>query len=163
MNKWTIAKSLLLVTTALPAGPLWAQGEQGAIPGEQRKDVSAPTASVNAGLDVVAGHDDNVYAVRNREQDDGYLLLLPFIDGSLRSGEAELTLRGSGEVGRYADLTSEDYDDWRLGADGRATLMSGLSLVSGAEWRWDHESRASPEAVSGLAPTQYDRVLATSA
>jgi hypothetical protein len=117
----------------------------------------APSQAINLGLELAGGYDDNVYATRNREQDDFYLLAKPFAKAELASAASSATLRAEGEIGRYAELTSENYEDWLLAADGRTRLTRNLSLLGGAEWRWDHEGRASPEAVSGVEPTRYRR------
>jgi hypothetical protein len=88
---------------------------------------AAPAAQtskgLNAGLEIGGGYDDNVYAIRNYEAADFYLTVRPFVRSKLGSGGTTLTLRGEGEIGRYADLTSEDYDDWTLGGDGRAARV----------------------------------------
>lgn len=112
---------------------------------------------LNAGIEIGGGYDDNVYATRNREEDDFHLTVRPFLKADLGATGTSLALRGEGEMGRYADLATENYEDWTLGGDGRARLSKDFSLIGGVEWRWDHESRSSPEAVSGLEPTQYRR------
>lgn len=145
---------MLLTTACVLAAPARAQ-DAPQLPPET--PTTQTEGGLNAGVEINAGYDDNVYATRNREADDIYLTVRPFVRGELGSGATTLTLRGEGEIGRYADLTSEDYEDWSLAGDGRARLAKDLTLIAGAEWRWDHESRASPEAVSGTTPTEYQR------
>ncbi len=139
------------------AVPAAAQDAQGAPASDAQQSTGATDSAVNVGLGVDGGYNDNVYATRNREQGDFYLLAKPFASVNVGSGGTTASLRGEGEIGRYAELTSENYDDWLLAADGRARLNQDLSLIGGAEWRWDHEARTSPEAVSGLEPTRYQR------
>lgn len=144
----------LLITTALIAVPAAAQEmptDAGPVP---KAETPSP---LDVGIEITGGYNDNIFATRNREEGDFVLLLRPSVRANLGSGDTTLSLRGESEIGRYADFTSEDYEDWLLAADGRAHLSTDLSLIGGAEWRWDHENRASPEAVSGLEPTQYQR------
>lgn len=156
MSSYVTLRALLLATTVVLSAPAFAQE---AI----ETPVPAPPAEVeqespvNAGVSIATGYNDNVYATRNREEGDFYALVRPFVRVDLGSAGTTLKLRGDGEVNRYDKLPAEDYEDWSLAADGRARLGADLSLIGGAEWRWDHESRASPEAVSGLEPTQYQR------
>ena len=157
MRDFSVFKAILMLTVAVSALPLAAQDAEEAPTPDRREADSGPGSRVNAGFDLSVGYDDNVYATRNRELDDFYLLARPFVRADLGAGDTRLTLRGEGEIGRYEELTSEDYDDWMVSADGRARLSGNLSLLGGAEWRWNHESRSSPEAVSGLEPTQYQR------
>ena len=153
-----ISKVLLLATAAaISAQPAQARQAQ-AQPAEAAPSQNAASAPrLDAGVEISAGYSDNIFATRNREEDDLLLQLRPFARLDLGSPQNGVTLRGEGEVGRYADFGSEDYDDWLIGADGRARLNSSLSLIAGGEWRWDHEDRTSPDAVAGLEPTDYQR------
>ena len=144
--------ALLLGAALLPVAAM-AQSPP-APPPEQE---AAGTVSVDAGVEASIAYVDNIFATRNREEDDLLLLLRPYARFDLGSGRDRLTLRGSGEIGRFGDFGSEDYEDWLVALDGRKRLATDLSLTAGAEWRWEHESRASPDAVGGLEPTEYQR------
>ncbi len=160
MIRFTIVRALLLATVASLATTVAAQESDPEAAAISVDTVAPPTGSnqpANLGLEITGGYDDNVYAIRNREADDFYLLVKPFARAQLGSERSSVTFRAEGEIGRYADLTNEDYEDWLLSADKRARLSSDVSLIGGAEWRWDHEGRASPEAASGLEPTRYRR------
>ncbi len=149
-------RALLLASAVFLSRPVLAQ-EASESPDPSPVPEAGQESPVNAGVSIATGYDDNVYATRNRKADDFYALMRPFVTIDLASAGTTLKLRGDGEVGRYDKLTAEDYEDWSLAADARAPLGADLSLIGGAEWQWDHESRASPEAVSGLEPTQYQR------
>lgn len=152
-----VLKLVLLLTAAAVAMPAAAQEEEEQTSRSTPESAAAAPRRLDAGVDIGGGYNDNVYATRNKELDDFYLLARPFVRADLGSGDNRLSIRGEGEIGRYAELTSEDYEDWTVATDGRARLSNALALVGGAEWRWEHENRSSPEAVSGLEPTQYQR------
>lgn len=151
----TVFRALLLAAITMPASAAMGQDTNGQAPAPA--SVTKPSQPVNIGVEVSGTYNDNIYATRNRTQDDFQLLIKPFLRVDLGSAGTSATLRAEGELGRYAELTSENYNDWLLAADGRVQVTPGLSLIGGSEWRWDHESRASPDAVSGLEPTRYQR------
>ena len=109
--------------------------------------------SVSAGVE----YNDNIFATRNDEVDDILVSLKPSANYSLGDRNNRLTLSGSGELGRYLDNSIEDYNDWQVGINARSRLSPDVTLVAGGDYRWDHENRASPEAVNGIEPTQYER------
>jgi opacity protein-like surface antigen len=119
----------------------------------------APSSSsrFDASLHLDAGYDDNIFATRSSEVDDMLFVARPALGFSTGSGGDRLTLRSSAEIGRYADNESENYEDWLIGVETRLRLSPSFSVLAGGDYRWDHENRASPEAVNGLEPTEYER------
>lgn len=150
-------KVLILSTASGLTAPALAQNVPLNLPATEAAAIASDSPRLDAGLELATGYDDNIYVTRNREQDDFYLIVRPSLKLKLGSGDTTLNVRGAGEIARYADLSSEDYEDWSLAGDARAALSKTVSLTAGAEWRWDHESRASPDAVSGIEPTRYQR------
>jgi hypothetical protein len=157
MKQLDTFKALLLLTASAAAVPASAQEAAPAPDAVLQAKPAASGQNVNVGVEIADGYNDNVYATRNREQADFFLLVRPTARVDVGSGANTLSLRGAGEIGRYAELTSENYNDWSLAGDGRARLAKDLSLIGGAEWSWEHEARSSPEAVDGLEPTRYRR------
>jgi hypothetical protein len=111
--------------------------------------------TVDVAVDVGGGYTDNLFATRNYEVDDFLIIARPSLRITAFDGENRFTLRGEGELGRYAEHESEDYNDWLIGADGRLRASPGVVLLGGADYRWEHESRTSPEAQNGSEPTRY--------
>jgi hypothetical protein len=139
--------------------PASASSRQDA-PAPGRPDLEARPASgnrLNLSLEAGAEYNDNIFATRNGEVDDLLLSVRPSANFTLGDQKNRITLSGSGELGRYIDNDGEDYDDWQIGLNGRSQLSSDITLVAGGDYRWDHESRASPEAVNGTEPTEYQR------
>jgi hypothetical protein len=110
---------------------------------------------LDLGIDFSVGYSDNLFATRNYKVDDLIFVTRPTARFTLKEGQDSLVLRGSGEIGRYKDVTDENYDDWLLGADGRVQVSRNLTLLGGGEYQWEHESRESPDAENGFRPTKY--------
>jgi hypothetical protein len=143
---------MLSTCVLLAASPAVAQ-EAAPVP-------AADTSSsvLDLGIDLSGGYSDNLFATRNYKVDDFILVMSPTARWTFVDGQDRIVLRGEGEIGRYSDVKSENYDDWLLGADGRFQISSDLTLLGGGEYQWEHESRSSPDAESGLEPTEYDRL-----
>ena len=109
----------------------------------------------NTGVTVSEVYSDNIFVNRNNKQQDTYTVFAPYLDADVDAGQHTLKLRGGAEIGRYNRFASEDYEDFYLGADGRYRFGATTSLIGGAEYRWEHEPRESPDAVNGAEPTKY--------
>lgn len=145
-------KAALLISSAVLAQPARAQDSPAPPPAE-----SPVTTSFDAGIESTIGYSDNIFATRQGEVDDVLLTLRPSLNFNLRSGEDRLSIRAEGEIGRHSDFSSEDYDDWLIGLDGRFRAAPNLTLLAGGEYQWEHEARASPDAENGVEPTRYER------
>lgn len=137
------------------------------IPGQQATPVETPleqpllhtlTAgpfAINATAAAGELFSDNIYVTKNRKNSDWISTLATGLTATLGEGGNQLTLRGGVNLGRYARYTSENYNDYYVGADGRVRLDAATSLFGGASYDWTHESRESPDAVNGIKPTKY--------
>tara|TARA_R110000824_G_scaffold85425_3_gene212289 strand:+ start:4703 stop:7162 length:2460 start_codon:yes stop_codon:yes gene_type:complete len=119
--------------------------------------VASDTITVDAELDLALGYLDNIFATQNDEVSDLIGIARPRLDILAKGENYQISVTGRGEIGRYESNSAEDYDDWQIGLNSRARLSSGLTLVGGGDYRWDHENRSSPEDVNGLNPTEYQR------
>lgn len=108
-------------------------------------------------MEVAAGYIDNVFVTRRDEVDDLLVTVRPAVSWTAGQGDRRFSAYARGELGRFEEYDSEDYDDWTVGADGRYALAPGSVLIGGGDYEWRHESRASPEAVRGLEPTEYEQ------
>jgi opacity protein-like surface antigen len=61
----------------------------------------------------------------------------------------------SAEIGRYFDVTGENYLDAALRAEGRVQVAEGIVLFGGGDYLWEHEPRTSPDDARGTEPTEY--------
>lgn len=144
--------AVLLVGTALLAAQAHAQPAD-----SSRKAAPAATSktSVDFGLDFGWGYTDNLFATRNYEIGDQFVIVRPRAEITAVKGDSRTTIRAEGELGRYATHKSENYNDWLIGADTRLRASKGIVLLGGADYRWTHEPRESPEAQNGTEPTRY--------
>lgn len=110
----------------------------------------------NAGVTASEVYSDNIFVTRNNKQQDTYTVFAPYINANVDVGEHTLKLRSGAEIGRFNRFTSENYEDFYIGADGRYRFGANTSLIGGAEYRWEHEPRESPDAIGNAAePTKY--------
>lgn len=146
---------LLMMSAALAPLPAFAQtgpGEPGQSPPR-----SEEAGRFEASLEVGATYIDNIFVTRRDEVDDLVVTVRPSARWTLGQGDRRLSAYARGELGRFEEYDSEDYDDWTVGADGRYAVAPGAVMIGGGDYEWRHESRASPEAVRGLEPTEYER------
>jgi hypothetical protein len=111
--------------------------------------------TLDAGLEIGTGYTDNVFATRNFERSDFLFVARPTFQLTREKGDNRISVHAEGELGRYADHKSENYNDWLIGVDARLHAARGFVLLGGADYRWAHESRESPEAQNGSEPTRY--------
>jgi len=153
-GRGALARLMLSSCAMLVAAPALAQEAAGPTP----PGPASRSPTIDLGIDISGGYTDNLFATRNREVDDFIFVIRPTARVTFGEGQDRLTLRGEGELGRHADVESENYDDWLLGADGRVRASRNVTLLGGAEYQWEHESRSSPEAENGLEPTKFERL-----
>lgn len=70
-------------------------------------------------------------------------------------------MRGSADVGRYADSSSEDYEDYRLSANGRIDIRRDRYVYGALSFSELHEDRSSPDDANGVSPAEYREFLTT--
>lgn len=137
-------------TTAaqLPAAPPDARLKRGMLVG---------SFVLDAGAEVSAQYDDNIFATSRNKVDDIVTTVSPFLSLQSVWQKHEIKLDAGAAIGRYADRTSEDFEDLSAGIEGRYDLTGGSNLFAGARASREHESRESPDDVSGREPTLYRR------
>ncbi len=110
---------------------------------------------VDASIDVSGGYVSNVFATETAIQDDFVTVISPEVGVSKKGDGYSFALGGSAEVGRFLDLSSEDYVDGAVRGEGRVRLAPDVFLFGGADYQWEHEPRSSPDDVAGQEPTRY--------
>ncbi len=119
-------------------------------PGAQPAWVALPS------LRLSAVYDSNLFATRHAPVSDFAALFAPRLRLDRRHEGQRLRVDLGADLARYADRSSENYDDYWLDADGRWQLTSSLLGYAGAGYQAQHESRDSPDAdLSGTSPTTY--------
>ncbi len=99
-------------------------------------------------------HDDNIYADNALEVDDLITVITPKLVLEAEWSRAELDLGTDLVVGRYSDIGTEDYEDWRIWGDLGVDLGRG-QLLAKARHEDLHEDRTSPDDSRGIKPTEF--------
>lgn len=97
-------------------------------------------ASVAGGYE----YNDNIFATKTEKEDDNILTVAPRVDIASDWTRHALSAGAGIDAGRYLDNDSEDYDDWRIYADGRLDLANGR-ITASASHADQHEERTSPD------------------
>lgn len=143
--------------------PQLAQETEGQPPADSGTDATAEDVdavklgpfTLDVGLSVSQGYQDNVYATRNDKIGDGVVVVLPEFSLSTEGQPLEAEIYGNAEIGRYWDETSEDYEDFNFGFDTTYRITPTNAVFGGASFGRDHEERESPDDVDGSEPTLY--------
>jgi len=99
-------------------------------------------------------YDSNIFAIRDNEADDTRLTISPDLSFSSNWEQHLVNLNVGGELGRYNQFTSEDYDDYWVNLDGRYDISEKMNIFGGVSHIGDHEERGTPSVV-GTIPTTF--------
>lgn len=106
-------------------------------------------------LSVEEIYNSNVFATQTNERDDFITEIQPSLDLRSNWNNHALNLRADSRVVRFADISSEDVEDYTLAANGRLDVLRDLRVLGGAGYRVRHESRSSPDDQGGAEPAEY--------
>jgi len=99
-------------------------------------------------------HDSNLFADNNFEVDDQITVIKPKVVAIAEWSRADLELGADLAVGRYDDISAEDYEDLRVWSNLDVDL--GRGLLTAEVRREDlHEQRTSPDNRRGIRPTEF--------
>src|SRR5262249_51698415 len=108
-------------------------------------------------LGVEGMYTDNVFALDHNEQDDQAGIFLPSLRLNSATDSYSVELGARGEIARYADHSSEDYEDGRFWANGETQVGSVGTLGADVSFSNLHELRTSPDDIPGSDLTKYTR------
>ena len=128
-----------------------------------QKAAAQSQSDVTAGVEVVNKFNDNIFPTRNNRIADWITVVNPFVELSVENENLRFNLGGSAEIGRYADNTTENYEDYRVYINGRAELAPNTFLFAGIGHALEHEERSSLDDVNGVNPTLYQHTSAYAA
>lgn len=108
-------------------------------------------------ITVEGGYDDNVFTDDNDEQDDFFTTITPELDLRSNWSRHQLGLNVGGELRRYLDEDSQDYDDVFADLTGRLDITRDDALQGILAARRLHEDSSSPDSVEGddIDVTEY--------
>ena len=107
-------------------------------------------------LAVTAMFDDNIFSDSVDEIDDSITVISPSVNIKSIFSNHALNFNANADFGRFSDESSEDYDDFSLGIDGRLDIRRTTNVFGGVGLQELHEDRGSPDDVNGISPTEFD-------
>ena len=105
---------------------------------------------------------DNVFADDNMKASDTAFHVLPELRLQSRSPRHRAELGGNADIARYADLRTEDFDDFRFWALGDMQVRNG-KLEARLRLSDIHEDRTSPDDARGTELTRFKQNSVTAA
>ena len=99
---------------------------------------------------------DNVFRDDGGEKADFITTIRPRVAVRSDWPVHALTFDLNGAIGIYADNSSENFEDVRVGTGGRFDIDSETYIGAGANFQQLHEDRGSPDDVNGREPTEYN-------
>jgi hypothetical protein len=99
-------------------------------------------------------YNDNIFATDGNETDDFITLISPRVDVRSDWTKHAFDLYAKAAIGRYADQTGEDFEDFSVGTNGRLDITQRANLRAGVSYDRLHEGRGSPDDVrrQGVSP-----------
>jgi hypothetical protein len=107
-------------------------------------------------------YNDNIFATDGGEEDDFITLISPHVDVTSDWTKHAFDLYAKAAIGRYADQTGEDFEDFSVGTNGRLDITQRANLRAGVSYDRLHEGRGSPDDVRRaggsppVEPTLFD-------
>ena len=90
-------------------------------------------------------YNDNVFATDGDETDDFITLISPRVDVRSDWTKHAFDLYAKAAIGRHADQTEEDFEDFSVGTNGRLDITQRAKLRAGVSYDRLHEGRGSPD------------------
>ena len=104
--------------------------------------------------------DDNVYATDAPREADLISVFSPALVARTNGTRHSVRLSAGADLGRFRELSAENYDDWRVSADGLIDRTPGSRILLGGAFAKLHQPRDSPDDAGGLSPTEYTSATA---
>lgn len=99
---------------------------------------------------------DNVFAAEHQAQDDVVWRLRPELTLKAEGARHQAQAYARGGISRNLAFGSENFQDWRLGGDGRITVAPGTRLAAGAQVSHGVEARTASGAAASKRPIRFD-------
>lgn len=107
-------------------------------------------------LGVDGTYNDNVFATDNNTKDDFVTDIKPEISATSDWSNHALNLSTGADIGRYADYSRLDYEDFFVNGDGRVDVSRDAAFFAGGGFSREHEDPGAPDAPTDAnKPTEY--------
>lgn len=161
----TAVAAAIAVVLSLAFGAIGPAGAQEPARGETVTDRARPELDplgIRTGgflfypqIGIAGRYDDNIFATDTLEDDDFITVVSPSLELRSNWNNHELNLFATGEIGRYSDFDTEDYEDFTVGFDGRVDVSRDSNISLGVSFAQFHEDRGDT-APQGTEPTEFD-------
>lgn len=159
--RWLVVFPLLLIEIAYGGALAQELPWHETVTTRKRPEVDALGINTGAyriypavGLELV--HDDNIFAVNTDEISDLITHIKPRVDLESDWTRNALNLTVNADIAQYKDTSSENYEDYLLGIDGRLDIQKGGYLKGKTGYARKHVDRNSPNDINGIEPTVYN-------
>ena len=99
---------------------------------------------------------DNVFFENGNVSEDIVTTIKPRLDLRSDWNNHDLSVQLGLDSGRYADYSSENYDDYWFSAGGALDVTRKINITASVDLRTGHESRGSPNDINGKEPTKTE-------
>lgn len=113
---------------------------------------------VHPQLSLADTYDNNIYRTQNNAEGSSIVVAGPSVAVNSDWGTNALNFSAADQSGRYLQYSSEDYNDWNAGADGRLDIIRGLYLTGSIRDAFLHDNRGLPSNGIGITPDTYNQM-----
>jgi len=107
------------------------------------------------GVDVVIGHDDNLFLNNANRKKSAYTTVTPSVKFAGKTGPHTFDVTASVTEGRFHSSREDDYTDWSLLGNAGIVFSGRANLKLRAEHRYGHDPRGSTDRPAGNSPDEY--------
>ncbi|MDB5058411.1 MAG: hypothetical protein JWO59_1883 [Chloroflexi bacterium] len=107
-------------------------------------------------LNTAVEYNDNIFATTINQKSDTVWHITPEIDVTSNWSRHALDLYARSTINRYSSFTSENSNDYSVGAQGRLDVLRTAQINGGADWSSLTEARTSAPAQGLAKPIQYE-------
>ncbi|MBP2294784.1 outer membrane beta-barrel protein [Azospirillum rugosum] len=106
-------------------------------------------------LETGVTYESNVFATENNTKSDAIWVTQPRVDVRSDFNNHALNFSAGGSFGNYFDYSSENYQDYRVQADGRYDITRDSSISGLIFNRRDHEGRSDPDIQTSPGTSRF--------
>lgn len=152
--------ALALVLDAGPATPAIKLPEDKAVTDRPRPAFDPLGARVGAFLinpriEIIEAYNNNIFAEESGEVNDLITVVHPSLTVKSETSLHFVRFNAGARIGRYADRSTEDFEDFDISADGRIDVLRGSQIFGSLQYRAMHEDRSSVDDANGKEPVQF--------
>jgi hypothetical protein len=107
-------------------------------------------------LNTTVEYNNNIFATTAQQQSDTVWHVSPEVDVTSNWSRHALDLYARSTINRYSSFSSENTNDFGVGAQGRLDVLRSAQINGGADWARLTEPRTSAASLGQAKPVQYE-------